>query len=380
MNEVKRRNRVLRAAFLLRPQWLALFVVVIAFAYLCFTVLAPWQLGKNTKTSRENAQISRSLTAEPVPVTSVLPQQDSAAPDEQWQRVTATGHYLPDGQVLARLRVIEGDPAFEVLVPFAVDGGPTVLVDRGYVKPEQGSRVPAIAPPPTGTVTITARLRDSEPAPEGKAPFRQDGARQVYSINTAQIATLVDVPLTGSYLQLVEDQPGGLGVIPLPHLDAGPFLSYGIQWIAFGILAPIGLGYFVVSEIRVRRREKAAEQNRTPTAPLTTEEKTRRPLRQAPLTAAAKAALTSCTARDSRTARTRSAICGAGPSPRAGRISSWWAYCVGPPRRTPSAPANAASTTPALGLGCRRRRAARHALRPPVSRRPPARRSPPAHP
>ena len=81
-----------------------------------------------------------------MPLTSVLPQQDSSAPDEQWRRVTATGHYLPDGQVLARLRVIDGDPAFEVLVPFAVDGGPTVLVDRGYVKPEQGSRVPPIAP------------------------------------------------------------------------------------------------------------------------------------------------------------------------------------------------------------------------------------------
>ena len=42
----------------LRPGWLALFVVVIAFAYLCFTVLAPWQLGKNTKTiPRERADL-----------------------------------------------------------------------------------------------------------------------------------------------------------------------------------------------------------------------------------------------------------------------------------------------------------------------------------
>ena len=273
MTEAKGRDRKPRWAFLLRPGWLALFVVVIAFAYLCFTVLAPWQLGKNTKTSRENAQISRSLNAEPVPLTSVLPQQDSSAPDEQWQRVTATGHYLPDRQVLARLRVIEGEPAFEVLVPFAVDGGPTVLVDRGYVKPEQGSRVPPIAPAPGGTVTIVARLRDSEPSPEGKAPFRQDGAQQVYAINTPQISALLDVPLTGAYLQLIEDQPGGLGAIALPHLDAGPFLSYGIQWIAFGILAPLGLGYFIVSEIRARRREKGAAENRAVSAPLTTEEK-----------------------------------------------------------------------------------------------------------
>jgi cytochrome oxidase assembly protein ShyY1 len=260
-----------RWAFLLRPGWLALFVVVIAFAYLCFTVLAPWQLGKNTKTSRENAQISASLRADPVPLTTLLPHQDSSAPDAQWRRVTASGRYLADAQVLARLRVIDGEPAFEVLVPFAVDGGPIVLVDRGYVRPEQGSRVPPIPSPPTGRVTISARLRDPEPAVDDKAPFSEDGARHVYSINTAQISVFTGVPLAGSYLQLVEDQPGGLGVIGLPHLDAGPFLSYGIQWIAFGILAPIGLGYFVISEIRQRRREKAADTK--PARPLTAEEK-----------------------------------------------------------------------------------------------------------
>jgi cytochrome oxidase assembly protein ShyY1 len=268
-----------RWAFLLRPQWLALYAVVAVFAYLCFTVLAPWQLGKNTTTSRENAQISRSLDAAPRPLTTVLPQQDSTAPDEQWQKVTATGRYLPDKQVLARLRLIDGDPAFEVLVPFQVDGGPTVLVDRGYVSPVAGSQVPPIEAPPTDTVTITARLRDSEGLATGKAPFETDGIQQVYSINIDQIATLTEVPLAGSYLQLVEDQPGGLGAIPLPHLDAGPFLSYGIQWIAFGIIAPIGVGYFVYSEIRVRRREKAvadaaaAGHENEPAAPVTTEEK-----------------------------------------------------------------------------------------------------------
>lgn len=273
-----------RWGFLLRPQWLALFVVVIAFAYLCFTVLAPWQLGKNTKTSRENEQISRSLDAEPVPVTTVLPQQDSAAPHEQWQQVTATGHYLSDAQVLARLRVIDGDPAFEVLIPFAVDGGPTVLVDRGYVRPVAGSQVPPIDAPPTGTVTITARLRDPEGLASGKEPFVAEGGQQVYSINIDQISALTGVPLAGSYLQLVDDQPGGLGAIPLPHLDAGPFLSYGIQWIAFGIIAPIGVGYFVFSEIRIRRREKSAADAAAtaaaalktadkPAAPPTTEQK-----------------------------------------------------------------------------------------------------------
>ncbi len=263
-----------RFAFMFKPQWLALYVVVIAFAYLCFTVLAPWQLGKNTKTSRENTQISNSLSQAPVPVTTILPQQDSSAPDGQWRQVTATGRYQPEAQVLVRLRSINGEPAYEVLLPFKVDGGPTVLVDRGYVKPDKGTAVPDFAAPPTGPVTITARLRDSEAVVAGKNPFRADGVQQVYSINTGQVAEVTGKPLAGSYLQLIDDQPGGLGVISLPHLDAGPFLSYGIQWIAFGIIAPIGVGYFVFAEIKQRRREKAQTETRAAsTAPLSTEQK-----------------------------------------------------------------------------------------------------------
>ncbi|ORB39696.1 hypothetical protein BST39_15365 [Mycobacterium paraseoulense] len=252
-----------RLAFLLRPGWIALALVVIAFTYLCFTVLAPWQLGKHNRTSRENRQIEYSLNTDPVPLKTLLPQQDSSAPNAQWRRVTATGHYLPDVQVLARLRVIEGKPAFEVLAPFVVDDGPTVLVDRGYVRPEQGSHVPPIPRPPQHTVTVTARLRDSEPVAPGREPLAEDGVQQVYSINTGQVAALTKVPLAGSYLQLTEDQPGGLGVIGVPHLDAGPFLSYGIQWISFGIVAPLGLGYFAYSELRARRREKQQQQTAT---------------------------------------------------------------------------------------------------------------------
>ncbi|HUO39879.1 MAG TPA: SURF1 family protein [Mycobacterium sp.] len=254
-----------RVGFLLRPGWLALALVVVAFAYLCFTVLAPWQLGKNTRTSRANDQIAHSLTADPVSLTSVLSHYGSG---DEWRRVTATGHYVAGEQVLARLRVVDGEPAFEVLAPFAVDEGPAVLVDRGYVRPLEGSQVPQIPPPPAGPVTITARLRNSEPA--RRDPVRLDGAQQVYSINTGQVSRLTGTPLAAPYLQLVEGQPGGLGAVPLPHLDAGPYLSYGIQWIAFGIVAPIGLGYFVYSELRHRRGEKAGD---GPAPPVTPEEK-----------------------------------------------------------------------------------------------------------
>ncbi|CAJ1501752.1 SURF1 family protein [[Mycobacterium] burgundiense] len=242
----------------LRPGWIVLAIVALAFAYLCFTVLAPWQLNKNSQNSREMDQISRAVQEDPVPLRTFLPHQDSEAHEAQWRRVTATGHYLADKQILARLRVIDGEASYEVLNPFVVKDGPTVLINRGWVRPVQGTGMPQIEPAPTGEVTITARLRDSENAPPDRAPLDEDGVQQVYAIDTAQLAPMFGVPLTGSYLQLTPEQPGALSVRDLPHLDAGPFLSYGIQWIAFGILAPIGLGYFVYTEVKARRRERPA--------------------------------------------------------------------------------------------------------------------------
>ena len=158
--------------------------------------------------------------------------------------------------------------------------GVTGLPWAGGPPPERGGRPSpaAYAPPRTHRRERTASyaLPNAPPcAPPYAPPFTETGFLQVYAIDTAQVAGLVHTPLAGSYLQLVDDQPGGLGALALPQLDAGPFLSYGIQWIAFGILAPIGLGYFVLAEIRARRREATAvhQSAAAPDEPLTVEEK-----------------------------------------------------------------------------------------------------------
>jgi cytochrome oxidase assembly protein ShyY1 len=122
-------------------------------------------------------------------------------------------------------------------------------------------------------VNITARLRDSQTAGD-KQPFTEAGYQQAYTIDTRQVSALIKTPLTGSYLQLIENQPGVLEPLALPQLDAGPFLSYGIQWIAFGIVAPLGLGYFVYAELKTRRLEAARKaQQQATDEPLTNDQK-----------------------------------------------------------------------------------------------------------
>ncbi len=238
---------------MLRPKWLVLAAVALAFAFLCFSVLAPWQLGKNTSTSARNDLITRSVGADPVPITDVLTGNGFAA-DDEWRRVIAQGSYVENSDALVRLRSIREQPAYEVITPFVIDGGPTVLVNRGYVLPVEGTRPPEFAAAPTGPVTLDARVRQAEGT--SREPIQEDGRLQVYNINPEQIGAAVGVDAIDGYLQLDDGQPGGLGLIELPQTDAGPYLSYGLQWLAFGIMAPLGLAYFVRAELRERRMSR----------------------------------------------------------------------------------------------------------------------------
>lgn len=225
---------------------------------MCFTVLAPWQLGKNTSTEHRNQLIADSIDAEPVPLSDLMP-ESVPGPNDEWRRVTASGTYVPNADILVRLRSIEAQPAYLVLTPLQLDDGRTILVNRGYVRPAQGAEAPPIEPAPPGPVTLDGRVRKSEGTVAGKEPLDENGLRQVYYIDAGQIGQFTGTTLINAYLQLAPEQAGGLGTIALPQLDAGPYLSYGLQWLAFGIMAPLGLAYFVRAEWRERRKEKATQ-------------------------------------------------------------------------------------------------------------------------
>ncbi|MBT0565343.1 SURF1 family protein [Williamsia sp. CHRR-6] len=263
----------------IRPGWVALAVFVVAFTAACFWVLAPWQLGKNSSTEQQNNQIKRAQKLDPVPIDRVYSGTGPLPREAQWREVTVRGRYLPDKQVVVRLRSIDDSPAFEVVTPFVADDGRTFAINRGYVRPVTGTALPAVTPAPDGPTSINARVR----APEGTAPGRgarvDAGVLQVYTIDPVTIGRAVELTLAPTYLQLRSGQPGSLAEIPLPQLDSGPYLSYGLQWIAFGVMAPLGLIYFVRSEVRHRRAQAQIRAN----ALLHTETDDLEPEQQSPL-------------------------------------------------------------------------------------------------
>ena len=155
-----------------------------------------------------------------------------------------------------------GTAAFEVLVPFRLDDGTVLLVDRGWVPPGESQPLPdAVPAPPEGEVTVVVRLRPGEQLPRSG---RTAPEGQVPTIHLATIAGLIG-PAVGSDLEqsaygmMVSETPAPAtrpDAVESPSEDPGPYLSYAVQWILFAVMGFVFIFYVIRTE-RTRRREDA---------------------------------------------------------------------------------------------------------------------------
>ena len=250
-----------RLAFLLRPGWIAVILAGLAFAGACFFLLAPWQFNRNAERSAQNAAITAALGAAPVPVSELMSTSAQPSAGALWHVVTATGTFDESRQVQVRLRQNSaGQPISEVVLPFRLTSGTTMLVDRGsvsFLEVNKGVTIPAA---PAGEVTITGRVQDDQLDPARRPPTTENGQVQVTEISADMMRQAFggqpgETFLAG-FVQLTAQSPGALTPIEVPQTDSGPFLSYALQWEAFGVIALVGLGVFVAREFRDPRTDE----------------------------------------------------------------------------------------------------------------------------
>lgn len=242
-------------------RWAGYVGFAVVFAIAC-GFLANWQFTRNADRDEQLALIAANYDADPVPLAELIPAGESFDADDEWHPVTLVGEYLPEEQLLVRNRPHGGTSAFEVLVPFLLDDGRVLIVDRGWVPPGESSPEPdAIPAPPSGPATVVVRLKPGEALPRSgrSAP---DG--QVPTIHLPLIADTIasgGAALTDAYGILISESPAPATTpqaVASPSEDPGPHLSYAIQWILFAVMGFVFIWYMIRTERR-HRREDAAE-------------------------------------------------------------------------------------------------------------------------
>jgi len=249
--------------FLFRPKWILFHVAVIA-AVVGMLSLARWQWNKHLDRDAFAAKVHARQDAEPTELAPLMASKSAA--DIEYFRVTATGEYLRTGQ-LTEINVTQGSVnGVNVITPFQVDGGPVVIVNRGFVP--DGTSVP---PPPDGTFLIGGTARTSEHRHTGEISDSTDSANtQVRRVDLVVIAKILGRTVSPVYIDLIGSKPTAPSPptpVPAPNLSGGPpHVSYTVQWIIFSIAAIVGWVLAVRRSVRTRRAAGVAGEADVPLA------------------------------------------------------------------------------------------------------------------
>jgi cytochrome oxidase assembly protein ShyY1 len=239
-----------------RRLWLrwALLIVFVALLGVAFVSLGNWQLDRLAQRKERNAT---TITNEQKPVQPYEQVFTHPLTDaDQWQRVEARGTFDADHQFVVRYRSNGGVDGYEVLTPLRTASG-AVLVDRGFIPLERGTRIPSVAPaPPTGEVTVVGHVRRNE---RGRRAATAPAGNQVRLINSDAIAVTLPYEIESGYIGLLTVQPeqqGGFQPIQLPDLSEGPHFWYAVQWFLFTAIGVAGIVVFIRGDLRARREER----------------------------------------------------------------------------------------------------------------------------
>ncbi|SEE47041.1 Cytochrome oxidase assembly protein ShyY1 [Arthrobacter alpinus] len=229
--------------FLFSSRWLGYFALALVFAMAC-VALGNWQMNRRNAVVENITKIQQNYSGTIVDYNDVAGNFDDLDLAKEWTQVRMVGNYITDDQRIVRNRPLNGAPGYEVLVPFKLSNGETVIIDRGWlpIGNKEAGHPDIIPQPESGVIEVVARLKPPEPKLDRGAPVGQ-----LASIELNDYAAQLGYPVkTGAYGQLATESPAAASnpvAFPAPSIDEGSHLSYAMQWIAFGVLAFFGFGY-----------------------------------------------------------------------------------------------------------------------------------------
>lgn len=223
-------------------------------AFAGFVALGTWQVERRAWKLYLIAQVDQRVHAAPVaaPGPAQWPQVNAAS--DAYRHVQVTGRFIGAADTLVQASTELG-AGFWVLTPLRRDDGSVVLVNRGFVPPEQRDRAVRGADASTDAITVTGLLRVTEP--DGGFLRRNDAAaNRWYSRDVPAIAAARGLGPVAPYFIDADaaahpaDGPvGGLTVIAFHNNHA----VYAVTWYVLALMVAAGAVMVIREELKLRR-------------------------------------------------------------------------------------------------------------------------------
>ncbi len=213
-----------------------------------FMALGIWQIERRAWKLDLIEQVAARAHAAPVPPPGPASWGAITAPSDAYRRIRLDGTLDNRRETLVRAATALGS-GYWVVTPLRTVQGFTVLVNRGYVSPEQR----AAHAKPSGRVTITGYLRITEP---GGGFLRSNDAAtgKWYSRDVAAIAAARGLTNVAPYF-VDADKAGNAAPIGGQTIIAFPnnHLVYMLTWFALAAMTIVAFVVFLRQDARKRR-------------------------------------------------------------------------------------------------------------------------------
>jgi surfeit locus 1 family protein len=224
-----------------------------------------------------NAHVESVWAATPLDLSKDVP---ADLTDQEYRAVTATGTYDFENQVALRNQYWQNADGIEqygyhLLTPLRLDnGGPTILVDRGWI-PSEGNDTPSDwrKYDQPGAVSVSGVIRLGQTKAEmGGVPdpaIPADGHLDFWNVaNLERVGDQLPYPILPAYIQL--DPEPNRTEPPYPYqpeieLTEGPHQGYAYQWFTFATILLVGYPFFLRSQEKkfaIEAAEKADEEHK----------------------------------------------------------------------------------------------------------------------
>ncbi len=222
-------------------------IAATALASVAFAALAIWQLQRLGWKQDLIARVEQRLQAEPV---SPPAQADWAAlgKADEYRRLRLRGQF-ERGEVLVQATTALGGGHW-VIAPLRLADGSAVLVNRGFVSPQQ--RAPAQRPAPAGAVELIGLLRLTETT---GGPLRANVPAEGRWYSRDVVGMAAQLGLAGPVAPYFVDEaadPAQPQRWPRPGLTVVRFANnhtvYAVTWLALALMAAAAAVYLLREE------------------------------------------------------------------------------------------------------------------------------------